>query len=60
MAAEVALALIVLMVAGLFFRGFSETRGIDPGFRRAGVLLASYGLRGQERPAPRAISPAAS
>ena len=33
MAVEVALALVVLMAAGLFFRSFSETRDTDPGFR---------------------------
>ena len=44
MAAEVALALIVLLVGGLFYRGLTETREIDTGFRRAGVLLAAYDL----------------
>ena len=47
MAVEVALALVVLMAAGLFFRSFSETRNIDPGFRREGVLLAAYDLSGR-------------
>jgi predicted permease len=47
MATEVALALVVLMAAGLFFRSFSETRDIDPGFRREGVLLAAYDLTGR-------------
>ena len=44
MAAQVALASVVLLVAGLFFRGVAETREIDTGFRRAGVLLAAYDL----------------
>ncbi|HSC26513.1 MAG TPA: ABC transporter permease [Vicinamibacterales bacterium] len=47
MAAQVALALMVLIVAGLFFRGFMETRNTDPGFRRGGVLLAAYNLQGR-------------
>ena len=60
MAAEVALALIVLLVAGLFYRGLTETREIDTGFRRAGVLLAAYDLTGATRAtARRATSPAA-
>jgi predicted permease len=44
---EVALALIVLVVAAMFFRSFAETRDIDPGFRREGVLLAAYDLTGR-------------
>jgi predicted permease len=47
MAAEVALALIVLLVAGLFFRGLMQTREQDTGFHRAGVLLAAYDLSGR-------------
>jgi predicted permease len=48
MAVEVALALVVLMAAGLFFRSFNETRDTDPGFRREGVLLAAYDLTGRK------------
>ena len=51
---QVALALVVLMAGGLFVRGFAETRETDPGFRREGVLLASYDLTG------RAADPASS
>jgi macrolide transport system ATP-binding/permease protein len=47
MGAEVALALIVLVVAGLLFRSFTETRDIDPGFRREGVLLTAFDLTGR-------------
>jgi predicted permease len=47
MAVEVALALVVLMAAALFVRSFSETRAMDPGFRREGVLLAEYDLSGR-------------
>ncbi len=49
MAGEVALAVVVLLVAGLFYRSFSETRELDPGFHRDGVLLAAYDLGGQAR-----------
>jgi predicted permease len=47
MAAEVALALVVLLVAGLFFRSMQDTRDIDPGFQTDGVLLAAYDLGGR-------------
>ena len=47
MAVQVGLALVVLIVAGLFFRNFLETRDADPGFRREGVLLAAYDLAGR-------------
>ncbi|MEW6319524.1 MAG: ABC transporter permease [Acidobacteriota bacterium] len=47
MTAQVCLALIVLMVAGLFLQGVQETRDIDPGFRRDGILLAAYDLTGR-------------
>jgi predicted permease len=42
MGVEVALALVVMLAAGLFFRSFAETRTTDPGFDRHGVLLAAY------------------
>ena len=47
MAVEVALAAIVLVVAGLFFNSFQQTQSVDPGFRMNGVLLASYDLTGR-------------
>ncbi|HET9984123.1 MAG TPA: ADOP family duplicated permease [Longimicrobiales bacterium] len=47
MGAQVALALLVLVVAALFLRSFAETRETDPGFRREGVLLAAYDLTGR-------------
>jgi putative ABC transport system permease protein len=47
MGVQVALALAVLIVAGLFLRSFMETRDADPGFRREGVLLASYDFTGR-------------
>src|SRR5207244_7553904 len=46
MGAEVGLALVVLMAAGLFLRSFTEARETDPGFRREGVLLAAYDFTG--------------
>jgi predicted permease len=47
MAVQVALALVVLVAAGLFLRSFLETRDTDTGFRREGVLLAAYDLTGR-------------
>ena len=44
MALQCGLALLVLVVAGLFFQGFVETRDTDPGFRIDGLLLATYDL----------------
>ena len=51
MAAEVALAMVVLVAAGLFFQSFRETRD-DPGFRREGVLLAAYDFTGRNLDGP--------
>ncbi len=47
MAVQVAVALIVLVSAGMFFRAFVEARAIDPGFRSEGVLLAAYDFSGR-------------
>jgi predicted permease len=47
MGAQVALALVVLLVAALFLRSFRETRNSDTGFQRDGVLLAGYDLTGR-------------
>ena len=44
MAVQCGLALLVLVVAGLFFQGFVETRDTDPGFRIEGLMLATYDL----------------
>ncbi|MEO5822205.1 MAG: ADOP family duplicated permease [Vicinamibacteraceae bacterium] len=46
MGLQVALALLVLVVAGLFFQRFQEGRGLDPGFRADGILLAAYDRTG--------------
>ena len=42
MGAQVALAVMVLVAAALFFQSFRQTQVVDPGFRTEGVLLASY------------------
>ncbi len=47
MAAQVALAVVVLVVAGLFVQSFRETRTTDPGFVRDGVLLAAFDMSGR-------------
>lgn len=44
MAVQAGLALLVLIVAGLFFQGFAETRDTNPGFRVDGVLIGTYDL----------------
>ncbi|MBV8073511.1 MAG: ABC transporter permease, partial [Acidobacteriaceae bacterium] len=43
-AAEVALALVALVCAGLLAAGFEETRHIDPGFDPNNVLLSQFYL----------------
>lgn len=53
MGVQVALALVVLIVAGLFLQSFLDTRRIDTGFRREGVLLAAYDFSGRALDAPR-------
>jgi predicted permease len=52
MAVEVALAVVVLVAAGLFLQSFRQTQDTHPGFTREGVLLAAYdvGGRGMETP----------
>ena len=46
MGLQCGLALLVLVVAGLFFESFAETKGTDPGFRTEGLLIATYDLTG--------------
>ena len=48
MGSEVAVALVVLIVAGLFLRAFNRAEAADTGFRREGVVLASYDLTGRD------------
>ena len=45
-AAEIALAMVVLVAAGLFLQSFRESQE-NPGFRREGLLLAAYDLSGR-------------
>lgn len=47
MGLQVALALLVLVVAALFFQRFQESRDVDPGFTADGVLLSAYDLTGR-------------
>jgi predicted permease len=47
MGVQVALASLILIVAGMFYRSFSETRELDPGFRREGVVLGAYDFSGR-------------
>jgi predicted permease len=58
MGVQVALAVVVLVAAALFYRSFRETRDMDPGFRRDGVLLGAYDLSGRnvDTPAARAFA----
>ena len=58
MGVEVALAVIVLLVAALFMRRFADTRVTDTGFQREGVLLAAYDLTGRftDPAAPRILA----
>ena len=44
---QVALASLVLVTAALFIGRFQEARGLDPGFKADGVLLAAYDLAGR-------------
>jgi len=52
MGAEVAQAVMVLMAAALLLQSFAETRDVDPGFKREGVLLAAYDLTGRNYTQP--------
>ena len=53
MGIEVALAVVVLIVAGVFLRSFVETHRTDTGFQREGVLLSAYDLNGRPMPKDR-------
>jgi predicted permease len=47
MALQVALAVLVLVAAALFYKSFAQARIEDPGFRTDGLLLAAYDLTGK-------------
>jgi len=46
MAAQCGLALLVLVVAGMFFASYVETQETNPGFKTDGLLIATYDLSG--------------
>ncbi len=48
--AEIAVALVLLTVAGAFLRSFQKMRAVDPGFRADHVLVAEYQLPFREYP----------
>ncbi|MBW3554275.1 MAG: ABC transporter permease [Gemmatimonadetes bacterium] len=48
--AEVALAVMLVIGAGLLLRSFWRLQAVDPGFRAAGVLKAEYQLPGTRYP----------
>jgi putative ABC transport system permease protein len=50
--AEIALALVVLIGAGLLMRGFERLRAVDPGFRSANLLTMRIPLGGGRNNAP--------
>ena len=47
MGLQVALAVLVLVAAALFYKSFAQTQETDPGFRSEGLLLAAYDLTGK-------------
>jgi len=47
---EIAIALVLLTVAGAFLRSFQKMRTVDPGFRPDHVLVAGYQLPLQQYP----------
>ena len=51
-ASEVALALMLLVGAGLLIRSFAALQAIDPGFEPKGVLTLAVSLSGAEQSAP--------
>jgi putative ABC transport system permease protein len=54
---EVALAVVLLVGAGLLVRSFREVAQVDPGFRTAGLLKAEYQLPSSRYPANFAVFP---
>lgn len=49
---EVALAVLVLIGAGLLLRSFARLRAVDPGFRPSGLLTARIPMAGGRNSAP--------
>jgi putative ABC transport system permease protein len=52
--AETALAMVLLVGAGLLFRSFLRVRGIDPGFKPGNILCVSIDLTLSKYPTPKA------
>jgi putative ABC transport system permease protein len=50
MGVQVALAIVVLIAAALFFRSFIQAHDTNTGFRRDGILLTAYDLTGRADP----------
>jgi putative ABC transport system permease protein len=51
-AGETALAMVLLVGAGLLFRSFLRLRGIDPGYRTKNILSATVDLTPSKYPTP--------
>jgi len=54
MAAQMALALVLLVSSGLMMRSFQKLRAVDPGFNASSALTFSIGLADREYPTRRA------
>ncbi len=52
-ASETALAMVLLVGAGLLFRSFLRLRGIDPGYRTKNILSATVDLTPSKYPTPK-------
>lgn len=52
--AEVAMAVVAVVAAGLFVRGMRQAQEIDPGFETDGLTVMNYSLPGQDFDGPRA------
>ncbi|HJR70587.1 MAG TPA: ABC transporter permease [Gammaproteobacteria bacterium] len=53
-AAQVSVSLVLLVCAGLFLRSLQQAATVDPGFDADNVVVASFDLRTQGYPEPRA------
>ncbi|HMB53254.1 MAG TPA: ABC transporter permease [Thermoanaerobaculia bacterium] len=53
--AEIALAVAVLVGAGMMLRSFQELSAVDPGFRTDGLLTAELAVSGRDYPPPRLV-----
>jgi len=52
---EIALAVAVLVAAGMMLRSFQELSAVDPGFRTEGLLTAELALSTRDYPPPRVV-----